>query len=262
MSDSSVHRIIPEKPILLVSGCTFETIAGQFQQCTTDIVCVKNGVNLLIFKSGSEIPQYLKYESCKMVTQTRVMESYFRSTVDKSLYAFFFDDVKTWLRSGRPGGDLKLSGPAREITNTPSLSNSVPIPVQPRIVNPPPPLAPVIVQAPPKVVTQAPPNQHIKAPPQMVIDAASTEVSLAYLESEWTYSGQSDNINPQNIKVNPPPGIGKPPPKQQFLEMSEFDVDSDDDNAIVGLTLDVDLLSQPLSGTMEDLAFYRRDHHQ
>jgi len=92
----------------LISGSSYEILAGQFQKLTDRIVCVKDGCQLNIYNSGSQIPQYLSRSYLRHDDITNVTRYSYRSITDESLYTFFDHRVDTWLISNRRG-DLTLT---------------------------------------------------------------------------------------------------------------------------------------------------------
>lgn len=97
--------------INLINKSSFEVLAGQFQSKTDKIICVKDGVDLLIYSQGSEIPQYLRKESIRRQGLTGVTEYYYR-TPDESMYAFFDIRIHEWIMGNRQTRlDMSIGAP-------------------------------------------------------------------------------------------------------------------------------------------------------
>lgn len=85
-----MERVCPTgQTFSLINKSSFETLAGQFQRQTSKIICVKDGIDLLIFDNTSSIPVDLKKESVKHQQITGITEYSYRSTENESLYTFF-----------------------------------------------------------------------------------------------------------------------------------------------------------------------------
>ena len=84
----------------LVSGTSFEILAGQFQRVTEKVVCVKDGLKLYVW-DPSEVPQGLRKENTRLDNISTVTHYNYRSMVDESLYTFFDMNVDQWLCSNR-----------------------------------------------------------------------------------------------------------------------------------------------------------------
>lgn len=75
--------------ILIENDSSFEFVASQLQQFTTNILCVKDGCRLMVYSSESSLPKTLKYNDTCYNELIQTTEYYYRCNETDDLYVFF-----------------------------------------------------------------------------------------------------------------------------------------------------------------------------
>jgi hypothetical protein len=88
---------------VIVSGMNFEMLAGQLQKTRKDILCVKDGHQLIIYTNPADIPLNLRREGRRRYEHVDVVQCSYRSRDDGSLFCFFSIAIDRWLSGGREG---------------------------------------------------------------------------------------------------------------------------------------------------------------
>lgn len=85
--------------VFIKNGCTFEFVVSQIaSKSDSKILCVKDGYELLMFKSLSELPQGLSRECRRDNKDITTTEYHWRSDALQSTYVFFSRDVDNYLK--------------------------------------------------------------------------------------------------------------------------------------------------------------------
>ena len=117
---------------ILINKSSFEILAGQFQDKTDKIICVKDGTDLLVYNSGVDLPLHLRSQNIRKQALTGVVEYNYRGA-DDSLYTFFTPKVNEWLIGGRQGQLKLVVGDQRQtiLPISSSLTRSIYVPPNP-----------------------------------------------------------------------------------------------------------------------------------
>lgn len=102
MDDEILNVYFDHGKIALKNEFTFEHIIGQFQSKVRQILCVRNGYEVLIFRSPQMIPPNLRHGTTIVDDVSDTTQYFFYSNdQEEECYCFFSRQVYEWLISGR-----------------------------------------------------------------------------------------------------------------------------------------------------------------
>ena len=105
---------ISDSGLLLINGSGLETLVGQFQEENENIICVKGGKQMLIYKDPQQLPKNLRFWKTSKVNPTGVTEYLFRD--GNTVYTFFNDQVYNWIIGGRSGALTLPASSKKDVT--------------------------------------------------------------------------------------------------------------------------------------------------
>lgn len=105
---------LTDQNIVLVNGTGLESLVGQFQEENENILCVRDGRRITIYKDQSDIPRGLIFTKSTKVSSTGIIEYYFQK--GPSVYTFFNKQVYKWLTNGRTGDITLPASSKRDVT--------------------------------------------------------------------------------------------------------------------------------------------------
>lgn len=116
-----VTKVYMENPVVIASQFTMEDIVCQLQQNVRNILCVKDGYELFVFRSHNMIPPNLRFGAIHINPVTDQAQYYFYSNNDEEeCYCFFLRSIYEWLISGRqvPYQGVRSLPPVQNEQNT------------------------------------------------------------------------------------------------------------------------------------------------